>query len=113
MSPEALIEQATTEGVRLALSESGAIKATGDALAVDRWLPRIRERKPAIIKALLARSASTGDIAAVRAWLAFIGEHDPEIINDVITKCQTDSEALAYFTSRAANKKTEGNDHAD
>ena len=52
MTPAAIIKTAATEGVRLALSPVGTIKATGDYVAVNRWLPIIREQKPGIVAAL-------------------------------------------------------------
>jgi hypothetical protein len=52
MTPAAIIRQAGTEGVSLALSPAGTIKATGNAEAVKRWLPVLREHKPGIVVAL-------------------------------------------------------------
>lgn len=39
--------------------------------------------------------------SAIRAWLTHIGESDQEIIAEVLGKCRTDMEALAYFMRRA------------
>lgn len=52
MTPAEIIAQATVEGVIIALSPRGTIKATGEQLAVDKWLPAIRDNKAAIIAAL-------------------------------------------------------------
>ncbi len=52
MTPAVIIERAAADGVRLALSPVGTIKATGDHRAVNRWLPIIREQKPGIVAAL-------------------------------------------------------------
>lgn len=49
MTPVEIIEQATVEGVILALSSVGTLTATGDQSAVDRWLPTIRDNKPSIL----------------------------------------------------------------
>lgn len=49
MTPVEIIEQATVEGVILALSPAGTITATGDQTAVDKWLPTIRDNKPSIL----------------------------------------------------------------
>lgn len=49
MSPAEIIEQATVEGVTLALTPAGTITATGDQSAVDRWHPAIRDNKPGIL----------------------------------------------------------------
>ena len=54
MSPATIIIQATADGVSLALSATGTIKATGEATVVNRWLPLIREHKVDIISELQA-----------------------------------------------------------
>lgn len=105
MTPTATIQRAAADGVRLSLSPAGTIKATGDQAPVNRWLPVIREHKPAIVKALLEASALTGELEAIRAWLAFIGENDPAIIAEVLDKCRTDAEARAYFVKRSSEAK--------
>lgn len=52
MNPATIIERARADGVSLALSPTGTIKATGDGVVVNRWLPIIREHKPGILAAL-------------------------------------------------------------
>jgi hypothetical protein len=52
MTPAAIIREAAEDGVSLALSRAGTIKATGDREAVNRWLPVLREHKPEILAAL-------------------------------------------------------------
>jgi hypothetical protein len=52
MTALAIIKQAAADGVRLVLSLSGELKAAGNDAAVNRWLPIIRECKPAIVAAL-------------------------------------------------------------
>ena len=52
MTPATIIQQAAAEGVSLALSPAGTIKAIGDQVTVNRWLPVIRENKPGIVAAL-------------------------------------------------------------
>ena len=49
MNTAELIEQATAEGVILALSSTNTITAIGDQSTVDRWLPTIRDNKPSIL----------------------------------------------------------------
>ncbi len=49
MTPVEIIEQATVEGVTLALSSTDIITAIGDQSTVDRWLPTIRDNKPSIL----------------------------------------------------------------
>ena len=43
MTPAAIIQQAQADGVILALSPTGSIKAVGTGDAVNRWLPIFRE----------------------------------------------------------------------
>jgi hypothetical protein len=54
MTPATIIRQAQADGVKLALSHSGAIKAVGNEAAVNRWLPVIREHKTELLAALRA-----------------------------------------------------------
>lgn len=64
MTPAAIIKQAAMDGVSLALSPAGTIKASGDSEAVKRWLAAIREHKAEIVEAL---KVSPGNTA--RGWL--------------------------------------------
>ena len=52
MTPAAIIQKVTEDGVTLTATPSGSIKASGDSVAVSRWLPVIRENKPNILAAL-------------------------------------------------------------
>jgi hypothetical protein len=52
MTPKAIIREAAEDGVRLALTPAGTIKAIGEQVAVNRWLPAIREHKAEILVAL-------------------------------------------------------------
>lgn len=52
MNPAAIIREAQADGVALALSPAGTIKAIGDASAVNRWLPILKEYKPGLLTAL-------------------------------------------------------------
>ncbi|MGO8756191.1 MAG: hypothetical protein ACLQHK_13285 [Gallionellaceae bacterium] len=49
MNTAELIERASAEGVILALSPAGTIKATGNQSAIEKWLPTIRDNKPSIL----------------------------------------------------------------
>lgn len=49
MNPAEIIEQATADGVILARSPTGTIKATGNQSVVDKWLPTIRNNKTEIL----------------------------------------------------------------
>lgn len=59
MTPAAIIQGAQADGVKLALSPAGTIKATGDGAAVNRWLTMIRERKAEIVEALKVSPGGT------------------------------------------------------
>ena len=76
MSPATIIIQATADGVRLALSATGTIKATGEAAVVNRWLPLIREHKVDIISEL---QAAAND--AVQIW------PDLPVDRSIVTAC--------------------------
>ncbi len=52
MTPAAIILEAAADGVVLIRSSAGTLKVTGAQAAVTRWLPVIRENKPAILAAL-------------------------------------------------------------
>jgi|ERR1039457_592798 hypothetical protein len=101
MKPLDIIQSAAKDGVCLSLSDDGLLNYSGNTLMVKKWLPVLRENKPAIIKAMLESSACTGDLEAIRKWLTFISEYDPSIINEVLDNCRTDADARAYFKSRA------------
>lgn len=90
MTPTAIIRQAQADGVTLALSSAGTIKATGNGEAVNRWLPVIREHKAELLAVVeLARlirlyadhhGFSTGDhdelmevaLRNVEGWLIYL-----------------------------------------
>lgn len=52
MNPATIILRAEQDGVNLALSTAGTIKATGNHEAITRWLEIIREHKNGIISTL-------------------------------------------------------------
>jgi hypothetical protein len=75
MTPATIIREAQSDGVRLALSPTGTIKATGDGAAVNGWLAVIREHKAGIIDAL---KVGAGDAATTsRWWLLHYPVRDP------------------------------------
>ncbi|MDD5403813.1 MAG: hypothetical protein PHZ14_04655 [Sulfuricella sp.] len=75
MTPATIIREAQADGVRLALSPTGNIKATGDGAAVNRWLAVIRERKAEIVDVL---KVGAGDTAtASRWWRIHYPDRDP------------------------------------
>lgn len=65
-----IIEQASADGVTLALAPSGSIKATGEQIAVNRWLSRILDNKPGIVE-VLAESFTAWH------WLVHFAGRDP------------------------------------
>jgi hypothetical protein len=52
MTPATIIQEAAADGVAISRSSAGTLKAIGEQAAVTRWLPVIRENKPAILAAL-------------------------------------------------------------
>jgi hypothetical protein len=73
MTPATIIREAQSEGVKLALSPTGTIKATGDGAAVNRWLAVLREHKAEIIDVL----SEGGPATASRWWLIHFPDRDP------------------------------------
>lgn len=109
MSAQTLIQSMVAAGVQLTLSESGAIKATGDDALITRWLPTIREHRAGILEALqsMADDESTSPVMSdadeqrILAWLDHIGESDPVTIGEVVDRCRSDACARRYFLDRA------------
>lgn len=54
MTPAAIIIQAHRDGVELALTPHGTIRAHGEQAAVERWVPLLREHKPSLVDYLKA-----------------------------------------------------------
>lgn len=82
MTPAAILEKSAADGVILSLSASGTLKANGDQDQVDKWLPVIRENKPALI-ALLSdspqrRAGSHVQAGELRKLIAAIYQDDTE-----------------------------------
>ena len=103
MTPAAIIREAQADGVRLALSPTGTIKATGDGAAVNRWLAVIREHKAEIIDVL---KVGAGDTAtASRWWLIHYLDRDslevaccPEATHAEVLERHPDAVAAEPFT---------------
>lgn len=92
MIPATIIREAQADGVRLALSPSGTIKATGDGAAVNRWLAVIRERKAEIIEALKVGACDTATTS--RWWLIHYSSRDP--VQTVFDAAVTHAELLKW-----------------
>lgn len=91
MKPVDLIAAALAEGVTLRL-DSGKLKITGDATAVNRWLPLIREHKDDLLAEMRVGAATTVVEPIDReAWeeRAAIAEYDGGLI-------RADAEAVAW-----------------
>ena len=98
MTPATIIREAQVDGVRLALSPTGTIKATGDGAAVNRWLAAIREHKAEIIEAL---KVGAGDTAtASRRWLINFPDRDPVEVS--VISGATRAEMLAWHPDAVA-----------
>lgn len=75
MTATAIIREALSEGVKLTLSTAGTIKATGDDVAVGRWVAVIREHKAEIVDALKVCAGDTAPPS--RWWLIHYPGRDP------------------------------------
>lgn len=75
MTPATIISEAQADGVSLALSPTGTIRATGEGAAVNRWLPAIREHKAGIVEAL--KVGADGTAATSWGWRVTYPEDHP------------------------------------
>lgn len=100
MTPATIIQQAQADGVKLALSPSGTIKAVGNGEAVNRWLPVIRQHKAELLDEL--RAANDGAYAALpypatearrQRVLAMLRE-SPAARYAVVTDTESDPDAV-------------------
>lgn len=101
MNPATIILRAEQDGVNLALSTTGTIKATGDQDAISRWLEIIREHKNGIISTLRGADLPEpqNDTRHFR-WLIHFPDRDP-----VETTClpePTHAEVLAMYPDATA-----------
>jgi hypothetical protein len=84
MNPAMILNQSAADGVILSLSASGTLKANGDKKQVDKWLPVIRDHKPALVALLSANRQTTGRTAnfaeaeELRHLIAAIYQNDTE-----------------------------------
>ena len=78
MNPATLINQAEEDGVRLALSDTGTLKASGDKSHIDKWLPVIRAHKVGLIALLsFAANDTTPDLTPRYGWLIHFTDREP------------------------------------
>ena len=52
MNAAEILEHSFDDGVTMTLTATGTVKVRGDGVAVERWLPSIRQNKPDILTAL-------------------------------------------------------------
>jgi hypothetical protein len=75
MTPATIIREAQADGVNLTLSPTGTIKATGEGVAVNRWLAVIRDRKAEIIDVLKVGAGETA--TGSRCWMLHYPDRNP------------------------------------
>ena len=100
MTAVTIIREARADGVRLALSPTGSIKATGDGAAVNRWLAVIRESKAEIIEAL-----AVGDTATASRWLLHFADREPLAV--AFTPTTTHAKVLEAYPGALAAEPIE------
>lgn len=110
MTAATIIRAALADGVALALSDAGTVKATGASEAVNRWLATIRENKAGLIEALRYAPAENNqrkskpvlvvDNAARFMWLMHFTDRDP-ILSSFWPEV-THAEALASYPDAVA-----------
>lgn len=93
MNPATIIKTAASEGVNISLSPSGTIKATGDQVAVGRWLPVIREHKLGVVAFL--REAANDPVRSSWGWR--ITHANGRTMEHYIVPVQTLAEMQAYY----------------
>lgn len=98
MMPETLIREALADGVMLALSPSGAIKARGDGVAVNRWLAVVREHKAEIIALLKASHQDT----AITSYRWLIHYPNRESVEVACTPPTTHVQMLEWYPGAVA-----------
>jgi len=75
MTPAAILRETEADGVTLALSPTGTIRATGDGEMVNRWLATVRAHKAALVEVL--RSGPSAAAGALPWWLIHYRDRDP------------------------------------
>jgi hypothetical protein len=86
MTPATIIREAQSDGVRLALSPTGTIRATGDGAVVARWFPVIRDHKAGIMAALKVGAVDT----AATSWgwrVTYPEDHPGDRIGGRVFEC--------------------------
>ena len=89
MNVAEMIDHVAADGVILALSQTGKIKATGDQSAVDKWLPMIRNYKPAIVCELLReiRRTRVVDMLEGKRFALFVENEETDPVIATVAIC--------------------------
>ncbi len=71
----------------------------------DKWIPRLIEVKPDIVKALKAEQLSVNKLtpdeeSRIRTWMQSLGETSKPMMDEYINKCRIDPDARVYFLKR-------------
>lgn len=98
MTPATIIREVQAAGISLALSPAGTLKATGDVVAVNRWLAVIREQKTEIIEAL---KVGAGDTATVSRWW-LVHYTDRDAVEVICCPDSTHADNLEQYTDAVA-----------
>jgi hypothetical protein len=72
LSAATIIQQATADGITLALTPSGTVKATGDRAVVARWAAMIRDNKAGIVAVLSVAANDPADPDVHQRWTVTI-----------------------------------------
>lgn len=71
MTPATIIAEARADGITVALAPDGGLRFKGPRAATDKWLPVLRQTKPAIVALLTSPGRPKWDATD---WLAFFDE---------------------------------------
>jgi hypothetical protein len=75
MDAQTLLQRVAADGVTISATPAGEVKVRGGSDALNRWRPVLRERKPEILAALVARDG------VGRHWVVrFAGREPLEVI---------------------------------
>lgn len=106
MSAAAIIQQAQSDGLQLAITERGTVKLSGPKPAIERWTPTVRQHKPEIIQALMAANDERDHAELARLVARVCRAYDcmPEEVAEAIDTALRDFEAAREtYTSLARN----------
>ena len=107
MNPATLITQAKKDGVHLALSDTGTLKASGNKTRIDKWLPIIREHKIGIVAALaFSANDPTPDFTPRYGWLVHFTDREPVYVT--YSPEATHAEVLRGYPDAVAAEPADG-----